>query len=71
MLRFIRAFFAPSKKINLEDGNVFVFANKILELQNRIEALEKALPDCESRMESKIDRIQPVIYNISSKENHQ
>ena len=71
MLRFIRAFFAPSKKINLEDGNVFVFANKILELQERIEALERDLPDCESRMEAKIDRIQPVIYNIASKENHQ
>ena len=71
MLRLIRAFFAPSEKINLEDGNTFVFANKILELQERVEALEKALLDCENRMELKIDRIQPVIYNIASKENHQ
>ena len=73
MLRLIRAFFAPSTKPELDENNysAFAFANKILELQERIEVLEKSLSDCESRLNEKIDRIQPVIYNIASKENHQ
>ena len=73
MLKLIRAFFAPSTKPDLDEGDLsaFAFANKILELQERIEALEKSLSDCESKLNEKIDRIQPVIYNISSKENHQ
>ena len=71
MLRLIRAFFAPSTKPDLDekDYSAFAFANKILELQERIEVLEKSLSDCESRLNEKIDRIQPVIYNISNKEN--
>ena len=71
MLRLIRAFFATSTKPDLDekDYSAFAFANKILELQERIEALEKSLSDCESRLDEKIDRIQPVIYNISNKEN--
>ena len=76
MLNLIRRFFAPSEKIDLEDGNVFVFANKILELQERVEKLEvenveltNALYECENRMEAKIDSIHPVIYNISERNN--
>lgn len=66
MLRPIRAFFAPSEKVDLEDYNLF--ENKILELQNKVEALEKSLSESENRLNAKIDRIQPVIYNISNKE---
>jgi len=80
MIRLIRAFFAPSIKPDLDEGDVsaFAFANKILELQKEIEELKQenvklidAIYECEGRMMEKIDRIQPVIYNISSKENHQ
>jgi hypothetical protein len=80
MLRLIRAFFAPSTKPDLDEGDVsaFAFANKILELQKQIEDLKQenvkltdAIYECEGRMMEKIDRIQPVIYNIASKENHQ
>lgn len=45
--------------------------NKILELQSRIKKLEEenveltnALYELENRLESKIDSIHPVIYNI-------
>ena len=78
MLKLIRAFFAPSTKPDLEEGDLsaFAFANKILELQKQIEELKRenveltnSIYECESRLEAKIDRIQPVIYNISSKEN--
>ena len=80
MLRLVRAFFAPSTKPDLNDGDysAFAFANKIIELQKQIEELKQenvkltdAIYECEGRMMEKIDRIQPVIYNISSKENHQ
>ena len=78
MIRLIRAFFAPSTKPDLEEGDLsaFAFANKILELQKQIEELKQenvkltdAIYECEGRMMEKIDRIQPVIYNISNKEN--
>ena len=78
MIRLIRAFFAPSTKPDLEKGDLsaFAFANKILELQKQIEELKQenvkltdAIYECEGRMMEKIDRIQPVIYNISNKEN--
>ena len=80
MLRLIRAFFAPSTKPELDENNysAFAFANKILDLQRQIEELKQenvelsiSLYECESRLNEKIDRIQPVIYNIASKENHQ
>ena len=78
MLRLIRAFFAPSTKPDLDEGDysAFAFANKILELQKQIEELKQenvkltdAIYECENRLEAKIDRVQPVIYNISNKEN--
>ena len=78
MLKLIRAFFAPSTKPDLDEGDLsaFAFANKILELQKQIEELKQenvkltdAIYECENRLEAKIDRVQPVIYNISNKEN--
>ena len=74
IIRLIKKFFAPSEQINLEDGGVFTFAKKILELQDRIEHLEQEniqlinnLYELENRIESKIYSIQPVVYNISTK----
>ena len=78
MLRLIRAFFSPSTKPELDEGDLsaFAFANKILDLQKQIEELKQenveltnSIYECESRLNEKIDRIQPVIYNISNKEN--
>ena len=78
MLKLIRAFFAPSTKPDLDEGDysAFAFANKVLDLQKQIEELKQenvkltdAIYECEGRLMEKIDRIQPVIYNISNKEN--
>ena len=51
-----------------------MLADKILELEERIQILEleniemtNALYECENRMEAKIDNIHPVIYNISER----
>ena len=61
--------------IKRAEGNTFVVANKILELQKRIEKLEaenveltNSIYECENRMEAKIDKIQPVVYNLTTKE---
>jgi hypothetical protein len=76
MIKLIKDFFAPSDKDYLEDSNTFSLAEKILELQKRIEILEReniemtnALYECENRMEAKIDNIHPVVYNINEKLN--
>lgn len=54
-----------------DENTAFAFANKILELQNRIQKLEEeniemtnALYELENRLESKIDKIHPVVYNL-------
>lgn len=60
----------PPEEIN-ETSNAFVFGNKVLELQSRIEKLEQenveltnALYELENRLQSQIDKIHPVVYNI-------
>ena len=76
MIKFIKKFFQSTEQEDLIEGSVFAFANKLLELQERIEKLENenvgltnALYECENRMEAKIDKIHPTIYNINSTEN--
>lgn len=57
-----------------EYNSAFAFADKLLELQDRIEDLEKAnsekntaLFELENRLLYEIGRIQPVQYNIVNK----
>jgi len=59
-----------------EYNNAFAFADKLLELQDRIEDLEKAnsekdiaLFELENRLLYEIDRIHPVQYNIVAKDD--
>jgi len=77
MINFIRNLFAPSDKGYLENPNAFSLAEKILELQERITVLEleniemtNALYECENRLDSKIDNIHPVVYNIKESNLH-
>ena len=70
MLKLLKRFFAPSYKI--ENDNLYDF---MLRLKERIDKLEKenveltnALYEMENRLESKIDKIHPVVYNIKGKE---
>ena len=58
-----------------EYDSAFAFADKLLELQDRIEDLERAnsekdtaLFELENRLLHEIDRIHPVQYNIVAKE---
>ena len=76
MIRLIKDFFAPTEKIEIDDNTVFSLSDKLIKLQKRIEKLEtenveltNALYECENRLESKIDNIHPVVYNIQEHQN--
>tara|TARA_A100001015_G_C15043344_1_gene741470 strand:- start:4102 stop:4326 length:225 start_codon:yes stop_codon:yes gene_type:complete len=73
MIKFIRRFFEPS--LRYEDDDSLIDA--ILDFEYRLEYLEKdnielsnALQKIEDRLERRIDRIQPVIYNIKGEEKN-
>lgn len=72
MIKLIRYFFKPSEDKILANKNAFYLAEKIIELQERIKEVEyenKCLRDNLSELQQKINTIQPVVYNISGKEN--
>tara|TARA_R110002020_G_scaffold82048_1_gene203183 strand:- start:312 stop:515 length:204 start_codon:yes stop_codon:yes gene_type:complete len=48
--------------------SAFFWANKILELQKENRELRTLIVELEQRVEAKIDKIQPVIYNIHNKQ---
>lgn len=48
--------------------SAFFWANKILELQKENRELRTLIMELEQRVESRIDKIQPVIYNIHNKQ---
>ena len=68
MKRFFQWFFSPTKK---EESSSFYLADKIIDLQKRVEELEtenKELQDLiletETNLQAQIDRIHPVVYNF-------
>lgn len=76
MIKFIKDLFTPTNKEYLDNPNAFALAEKVLELQERVEMLEldnieltNALYECENRMDAKIDNIHPVVYNIQGQSN--
>ena len=72
MIKFIQRFFEPN--IEFDDDNLI---DLILELEDRVEYLEKendslsnSLTEMEDRLNSRVDRIHPVIYHINGRENN-
>ena len=65
MNSFFSRLFGKSEDVT----SAFFWANKILELQKENRELKTLIVELEQRMEEKIDRIQPVIYNIHNKQN--
>ena len=72
MIKFIQRFFEPS--IEFDDDNLI---DLILELENRVEYLERendslsaSLTELETRLDLRIDRIQPVVYHINGEEKN-
>tara|TARA_B100000524_G_scaffold199259_1_gene103634 strand:- start:816 stop:1037 length:222 start_codon:yes stop_codon:yes gene_type:complete len=72
MIKFIQRFFEPS--IEFDDDKLI---DLILELEDRVEYLEKendslstSLTEMEDRLNNRVDRIQPVIYHINGREKN-
>ena len=68
MIEVIKKFFAPTIK---ETESAFYLADKIIELQIRVEELEKEnrelqdlILETEISLQAQIDKIHPVIYNF-------
>ena len=69
MINLIKKFFSPTVK---DESSAFYLADKIIELQTRVEELEKEnrelkelVTEIELNLREQIDKIHPVIYNIS------
>ena len=64
MSNFFSRLFGKSEDVT----SAFFWANKILELQEENRKLRTLIAELEQRVESRIDKIQPVIYNIHNKQ---
>ena len=69
MNKFFKWFFSPSKK---DDTSSFYLAEQIIELKSRVEELEnenrelkELVTEVELNLREQIDKIHPVIYNIT------
>ena len=69
MNKFFQWFFSPTKK---DEGSAFYLAEQIIELKSRVSELEKEnrelqdlVLEIETSLKAQIDKIHPVIYNIS------
>ena len=69
MNKFFKWFFSPSKK---DESSSFYLAEQIIELKSRVEELEnenrelkELVTEVELNLREQIDKIHPVIYNIS------
>jgi hypothetical protein len=69
MNKFFQWFFSPTKK---DESNAFYLAEQIIELKSRVEELEKEnrelqdlVLEIETSLKAQIDKIHPVIYNIT------
>ena len=73
MNKFFKWFFSPSKK---DESSSFYLAEQIIELKSRVEELEnenrelkELVTEVELNLREQIDKIHPVIYNISESNN--
>ena len=69
MNNFFQWFFSPSKK---DESSSFYLAEQIIELKSRVSELEKEnrelqelVTEVELNLKEQIDKIHPVIYNIT------
>jgi len=64
MLNLLRKLHLSTFERDVVERGDFAFADKLVQLENKVKELENKLCECESRMESKIDKIHPIVYNI-------
>ena len=75
MIDLIKKFFAPTVK---ETESAFYLADKIIELQIRVEELEREnrelqdlILETETSLQAQIDKIHPVIYNFNDRKTNE
>ena len=68
MINLIKKFFAPTVK---DESSAFYLADRIIELQTRVDELEREnrelqdlILETETSLQAQIDKIHPVIYNF-------
>lgn len=71
MINFIARLFAPTEKLDFDDPDIFNLCDAVEKLQERVEVLESenieltnTLYEIENRLQSQIDNIHPVTYNL-------
>lgn len=69
MINLIKKFFAPTEE---DTTSSFYLAEKVIELQKRVDELEKEnrelqdlILETEINLQAQIDRIHPVVYNFT------
>ena len=67
MINFLRKLYLSTFERDIVERGDFAFADKMIQLENRVRELEHKLCECESRMVSKIDKIHPIVYNIQER----
>jgi len=75
VIDLIKKFFAPTVK---ETESAFYLADKIIELQIRVEELEREnrelqdlILETETSLQAQIDKIHPVIYNFNDRKTNE
>lgn len=75
MLGFFKRFFVSEKNAYDESKSYFHLVNRILLLEQKLKDLEversNDLYELENRLQSQIDSVHPVVYNIQQTDNVQ
>lgn len=68
MLTWVQKFFSPTEKVSVNDNlysQIETLTERVVELEKENRELHDLVLEIETSLKSQIDRIHPVIYNIS------
>tara|TARA_B100000003_G_scaffold78942_1_gene70889 strand:+ start:1039 stop:1263 length:225 start_codon:yes stop_codon:yes gene_type:complete len=68
MLTWVQKFFSPTKKLSVSDNlysQIETLTERVVELEKENRELHDLVLEIETSLKSQIDKIHPVIYNIS------
>ena len=68
MLTWVQKFFSPTEKVSVSDNlysQIETLTERVVELEKENRELHDLVLEIETSLKSQIDKIHPVIYNIS------
>lgn len=68
MLTWVQKFFSPTEKVSVNDNlysQIETLTERVVELEKENRELHDLVLEIETSLKSQIDKIHPVIYNIS------